>query len=168
MDVYELNEVIAVTFPMNIWKMRVFLHPLIGLLLIIKTIIDNNEVEVVDDYTYLGVIFNYDGSFKKAVDKQITQARKAMFSLIEKAKILKLPIDLTCDLFDKTVLPVLIYGCEIWGFVDLRDVEIFYRKFLRILLKTYNFTPNCMLYGEFGTTDINTKVLCRMIMFWAK
>ena len=91
-----------------------------------------------------------------------------MFSLIEKAKLLKLPIDLTCDLFDKTVLPVLIYGCEIWGFVDLREVDIFYRKFLRILIKTYHFTPNCMLYGEFGTTDINTKVLCRMIMFWAK
>ena len=72
------------------------------------------------------------------------------------------------ELFDKTVLPVLIYGCEVWGFVDLKDVEIFYRKFLRTLLKTYNFTPNCMLYGEFGTTDINSKVLCRMIIFWAK
>ena len=127
-----------------------------------------DNIEVVEDYTYLGVVFNYDGSFKKAINKQISQARKAMFSLLEKSKILKLPIDLTCDLFDKTVLPVLIYGCEVWGYSDLRDIEIFYRKFLRYLLKTYNFTPNCMLYGELGVTNIETKVLNRMLSYWAK
>ena len=60
------------------------------------------------NYTYLGVVFNFNGLFNKAIGKQIAQARKAMFGLLEKAKILKLPIDLTCDLFDKVVLPVLL------------------------------------------------------------
>ena len=48
--------------------------------------LNKEEIEVVENYTYLGVVFNYDGSFKKAIEKQISQARKAMFSLLEKAK----------------------------------------------------------------------------------
>ena len=44
----------------------------------------SNEIEVVEQYVYLGILFNYNGSFKKAIDKQITQARKAMFAVIEK------------------------------------------------------------------------------------
>ena len=125
-------------------------------------------VEVVPNYTYLGVVFNFNGLFNKAIEKQIAQARKAMFGLLEKAKILKLPIDVTCDLFDKVVLPVLLYGCEIWGWANLKDIEIFFRNFLRTLLKTFKFTPNCMLYGETGTTDVKTKIMCRMTNFWAK
>ena len=125
-------------------------------------------INVEKEYTYLGVIFNYNGLFNKAIDKQIAQAKKAMFALLEKAKALKLPVDITCELFDRTVTPVLLYGCEVWGPSDIRNVEIFHRSFLRILLKTYKFTPNCMLYGETGVTDMSTTIKCRIINFWAK
>ena len=126
------------------------------------------EIDVVEEYTYLGVTFNYNGLFKKALNKQITQARKAMFALLAKAKYLKLPIDITCELFQRTVTPVLLYGCEIWGPSDIKDIEIFHRSFLRILLKTFKFTPNCMLYGETGVTNMNICINSRMINFWAK
>ena len=66
----------------------------------------------------------FNGLFNKAIEKQIAQARKAMFWLLENAKILKLTIDVTCDLFDKVFLPVLLYGCEIWGWAYLKDIEI--------------------------------------------
>ena len=38
-----------------------------------------------------------------------------MFSLLEKAKILRLPVDIVCELFDKCVAPVLMYRSEFWG-----------------------------------------------------
>ena len=44
------------------------------------------------------------------------QATKAMFALLSKGRRLKLPIDIMLDLFDKTVVPVLLYGCEVWGY----------------------------------------------------
>ena len=78
----------------------------------------NEKIEVVDDYVYLGVTINYNGSFTKAINKQVTQARKAMFSLVTKSRRLQLPVDLQLELFDKTVLPVLLYGCEVWYFTD--------------------------------------------------
>ena len=38
----------------------------------------SDEIEVVEQYVYLGILFNYNDSFKKAIDKWITQARKAI------------------------------------------------------------------------------------------
>ena len=68
-----------------------------------------------------------------------------MFSMLVKARQLSLPIDIKCDLFDKIVLPVLLYGCEIWGHRSIDKLEIFYRNFL---LKLNKSTPSGMVYGE--------------------
>ena len=61
-----------------------------------------------------------------------------------------------------------MYGCEIWGFQSLEQIEVFYRKFLRNLLKVNKFTPNCIIYGEVGKSKLQTKVDSRMVLFWAK
>ena len=76
---------------------------------------DATELEVVDQYTYLGVAFNYNNTIYKSIERQISQAKKAMFSLITKPRRLDVPIDITLDLFDKLVLPILIYGSKFWA-----------------------------------------------------
>ena len=98
----------------------------------------NDTIDVCDDCAYLGVTFNYNGNFKKAINKQVCQARQAIYALLSKAAKLHLPIDVICDLFDKIVLPILLYGGEIWGFENVTQVEIFYRKFLKKFLKSAN------------------------------
>ena len=75
----------------------------------------SRPVEVVDDYIYLGTTFNFNGSHFKAIAKQVNQARKAMFSLLTKARRLCLPVDIQCDMFDKIIVPILLYGSEVWG-----------------------------------------------------
>ena len=122
-------------------------------------------MEVVDQYTYLGVTFNYNNTFYKSIARQISQAKKAMFSLITKSRRLDVPIDITLDLFDKLVLPILIYGSEVWGHSNLKSIEIFYRNFIRRLLKLGESTSNCMLYGETGKTSIQPIIEKRMISF---
>ena len=126
------------------------------------------QVEVVDDYIYLGVKINYNGSFTKAIEKQIDQARKAMFSLITKARRLQLPVDLQIELFDKTVVPILLYGCEVWGCSNISEIEVFYRKFLKIVLKVGKSTPNCMVYGETGKFPLQLTIFTRIVNFWVK
>ena len=128
----------------------------------------NDEIEVNDEYVYLGVTFNYNGSFRKAICKQIMQAKKAMFSILQKARVLQLPIDIVCELYERCVIPVLLYGSEIWGFEDINSLEIFHRTFLRYVLRSFKFTPNVMLYGETNTVDIKTKIDIRMLNFWLK
>ena len=45
-----------------------------------------NALEIVNEYTYLGVTMNYNGKFNKAIAKQVDQARRAMYGLISKCK----------------------------------------------------------------------------------
>ena len=110
----------------------------------------DSELEVLDDYTYSGVTMNYNGHFKKAISKQVCQARRAMFSLLGKIRRLQLPVDIASELFDKLVLPMLLYGSEIWGFEDISQIEVFYRKKLRHILKLNKSTASCIVYGDTG------------------
>ena len=59
----------------------------------------NSLVEVVNDYTYLGICFNYNGKLIKAEKKLYDQASKAMYSLIAKGRRLALLIDIQLKLF---------------------------------------------------------------------
>ena len=70
-------------------------------------------VEVVSDYVYLGITMNYNNQYEKAIRKQLDQGRKAQFSLLVKTNKLELPIDIQCNLFEKLVFPIMLYGIEI-------------------------------------------------------
>jgi len=127
-----------------------------------------NPLEVVSEYTYLGVVLNYNGLFNKAVAKQVNQARRAMYSLVLKAHKLQLPIDIQCELFNQLVLPILLYGSEIWGYSKLDHIETFHRKFIKHILKLNKGTPNCMVYGEVGQFNIKYIIYQRMISYWLR
>ena len=71
--------------------------------------------------------------------------------------------------FDKCVVaPVLLYGSEVWGYENTRNIEIFHRNSLRTILKTFNFTPKCMLYGGTVSMDMTTKIRKGMVNLWAR
>ena len=125
-----------------------------------------NKLEVTDSYIYLGTNLNYNGLFNKAITKQVNQARCAMFNLTTKARKLDLHIDIQCELFDQLIMPILLYGCEIWGFQNLDQIERFHRKFLKSLLKLNRSTANCMVYGEVGRQNVTAVIEKRMINFW--
>ena len=42
-----------------------------------------------------------------------------MYSLLSKSMKLNLPVDITCDLFDPLVTPILLYGSEVWALIIL-------------------------------------------------
>ena len=86
-----------------------------------------------DIYMKLSV-FNYNGRFNKAKAKQVAQAKWALFGLIAKARKLQLPTDIQCHLFDSCIVPVLLYGCEIWGFSDLTQIEQVQNYFCKQIL----------------------------------
>ena len=52
---------------------------------------NEETVDVVWDYKYLGVKFNYYNKFKKAQQLQFLLANRAMFSLLRKCRQLNLP-----------------------------------------------------------------------------
>ena len=84
----------------------------------------NDEViEIVDSYSYLGLITNYNGSFVKTKSKLIEQARRALFAVHRRIKNQPIPVDLQLTLFDSLVGPILLYGSEVWGFENTCSLE---------------------------------------------
>ena len=127
----------------------------------------DTKIEVIDEFKYLGVTFKYDGNFDINIGLLNEQGNRAIFSLIKKARKYSLPVDLQFDLFDKMVMPVILYGCEIWGFKNLGTLERLHLKFCKLVLKLKSSTPNVMIYGETGRFKIEYYVKKRIINFWS-
>ena len=138
-----------------------------------------SPIEMVDDYCYLGITMNYNSRFDqgvvirtpwfdKAIKKQCEQASRAMYSLLKKITKLHLPVDLALHLFDSLVTPILLYGCEIWGFSNIEQVERVHLKFCKAILKVNKSTPSCMVYGELGRLPLSIAISSRMVCYWAK
>ena len=94
------------------------------------------------------------------------QARKALYCLQKIEKYI-IPIDLQFKLFDTLILPILTYGCEIWGYENTKQLEKLHLQFCRNILGVRTTTPNFMTYRELGKTPID--ILCiklRIVNFW--
>lgn len=130
--------------------------------------IGNAKLEVVPNFGYLGLKLNYNNRFNVA-QKDLTQrASKALFSLLKKAHHLSLPLDIVIDLFDKTVLPVLTYGCEVWGPSQKEFSTKLQLKFYKLLLNLRPSTQSMMVYGEVNRLPVEIHIKCRVLNYWSR
>jgi hypothetical protein len=87
--------------------------------------------------------FGVDGSFTTAKKVLINKAYKAMYEVLKKGRLHNLSIKSQYDLFDKIVKPILLYGCEIWGFGNIDIIERVHLKFCKSILNlNYMFVRN--------------------------
>jgi hypothetical protein len=130
--------------------------------------IGDEQIEIVDSYKYLGTIFSKSGSFLATRLHLTQQAKKAMYLLFKRLNNLNLPVDLALKLFDNTIVPILIYSSEIWGYEDLTLIERVHTDFLRKVTHLRKSTPLYILYAELGRYPLSIVIKSRMINFWNK
>ena len=130
--------------------------------------IGDHIIKITDKYKYLGVIFSRSGNFLNARKHLVEQSKKAMHLLFTRANNLDLPLDLQLKLFDNTVLPILTYGSEVWGYEGLDILERVYTDFLRRITRCRKSTPKYMLYAELGRHPIEITIKLRSINFWTR
>ena len=70
----------------------------------------------------------------------MSQAEKAVNSLIKKSRSLLLPLDMQFELFEKLVKPILLYGSEVWGFGTSDVLDRTVLKFSNFILNITPFT----------------------------
>ena len=85
------------------------------------------------------------GHFVKPRNIYVNKPKSLCMVLLEKIRLFNLPISCQFDLFDKVVLSVLIYGCEVWGYEDLLVVERIHLKFLKHIFQLKSSTPSFMV-----------------------
>ena len=109
-----------------------------------------HKIDICTDYKYLGVIFSKNRHFHLNVE----QARKVTHVLFKRICNLNIPIDLQLYLFDHTILPFALYGCEIWGFENSQIIENIHNDFLRQFINLRKSTHIYMLHAELGRHPI--------------
>ena len=126
------------------------------------------NISVVDDFVYLGVIFTHNGTFAKHKHHLLEQARKAMFSVLRKTKKLNLPVDMQLQMFDAMVAPILLYGAEVYGYEKFDITESLFLQFYKIIMCFKETTPNPIFYGELGRYPSEILIKSRVIGFWKR
>ena len=91
-----------------------------------------------------------------------------MYEILKQGRMYNMSIKLQLDLFDKIVLPILLYGCEIWGYGNNQDLEKIHLRFCKVLLNLKQSTPSYMVYGELGRHPVDIDIKIRIIMFWGR
>ena len=127
-----------------------------------------NNVEIVDNYQYLGIKFKPSGSMQLAVSELFDKASRAWFSI---SNILyqhkKLAVKKALQLFDSLIRPILLYASEFWlpflipkkGFDNFNNLmkswesfqpEILNQKVCRLLLSVHKRCSRLAVLGELG------------------
>ena len=120
--------------------------------------IDNEILKEVDSCTYLGVIFQKNGSFKKHINELKDKGHKCLFSLIARNKEWRdLGPSLFLHVFDKTLVPILDYGGEIWGIYDWEELERTHLFACKHILNVNMNTATDAIYAETGHTPLVAK-----------
>jgi hypothetical protein len=71
------------------------------------------------------------------------QAQNALFSLYRKLRNISVPVDLQFKLFDTPILPILTYGCEVWGYENVQVLEKIHKlQHLNLVIKALSLGDN--------------------------
>ena len=99
---------------------------------------NGQQVEICDEYQYLGIKFKPSGSMSYCVSELASKAKRAWFSIsniIFKHK--RMDISRVFSLLDSPVMPIALYGCEFWlphimqskAFNSLENLLEYWEKF---------------------------------------
>ncbi|CAL8092827.1 unnamed protein product [Orchesella dallaii] len=127
------------------------------------------EIEVVNEYVYLGIPFYYNGKFKTASEKFFKKAKQAqdqVMTLFWKGKVGALEVHE--KLFNALCRSTLFYGVVIWGLDYVEQIKIFQSNFLRKLYFLPTETPRWKLLLETGVEPIENAILKLLLKFLSK
>ena len=84
----------------------------------------------------------------------IINGNRAILGLVKKDKKGIHPIDIQFGLFDKNILPILLYESEIWGYSNIKRLEKLHMQFCKLFLRLKDSVPIIMVYRETGWFDL--------------
>lgn len=129
---------------------------------------DRKKIEVVEQFTYLGIVFKWNNKFN-VVQKQLSgQGRKSVFALYTKCKNMNLNCHTLIKLFDTYVTSILCYASEVWGSCKGIDIEKVHLEFCKRILCVKKSTCNVMIYFELGRFPIVHTRHYNLIKYWFK
>jgi len=131
---------------------------------------DNNNLEEVNSYKYLGIGIHHKLNWNYSIDKRIIGGWKAYYGLENNCKSTELwSWDKKKFLFETLVTPVILYGCEVWGCSISREswrkIQQIQKNFITYNLKIKRNTPYPILLVETSLSPIESMAMTRYLMY---
>ena len=113
--------------------------------------INNYPLEIVQEYTYLGVKLTTSGSFNLCQKTQAKKGLNALYKVYKQIDLFRLPLRSANKIFDAAITPILTYGAKIW---DQTPIEKVHLRFCKIFLGLNRKASNFAVRGEMGRTPL--------------
>ena len=129
--------------------------------------------------------WNYSSLFRKfqtgdTADQVILLIRAYHFLYKKFSNFENLPIKLLLKLFSTTIIPILLYNCEIWGpyllgkinsfeifkskiFKVINEIERFHLKFCKCILGVHSKTTNIAICAELGRIPLIAQISLHIV-----
>ena len=127
-------------------------------------------VERVDSYKYLGFVFHATKGLHFGTEALMAVASKALFAMRQCCALLGIRDPwpaLQCKLFDTLALPVLSYGCEVWGLDAYcgAAAEALHKGFLKSLLGVRKSIATHVVLAELSQFPLQIHFWQRILRF---
>ena len=140
----------------------------------------NDQIEIVQNYCYLGIELSAAGTFNLAISKLKEKSNKALFNL--KYFDTQGNIDVAMKLFKSLVVPIATYASEVWAPYFLHNLneenfmqicervptEQVHVKLCRFLLGVHRKSCTAAVKGELGNYPLLITSLCSAANFWIR
>ena len=93
-----------------------------------------DDIEIVNDFNYLGTVFNYTGNFALNQEFLSGKGLKALNMLLVNIRDIDLKTSVICQLYDAFVGSILNYSYEIWGYTKSKQIGRIHLKLCKNLL----------------------------------
>jgi hypothetical protein len=129
----------------------------------------DNLIEIVDNYTYLGVTFYENCSFNETCNNFLNKAKCAesqLHKLVYKSSMKSLSCRIS--LFNSLVRSIIMYCAPIWGIKLVDKLESFQSSFLRKIFGLPRKTPQWYLRLESSCDRIELFFIKNVLGFWKR
>ncbi|XP_062532938.1 uncharacterized protein LOC134201709 [Bombyx mori] len=86
--------------------------------------VNNQELEYVSEYVYLGQLVSPTESMQKEIERRIANTWKKFWSLSEVMKNKEMPMAEKRKVFNVCILPCLTYGCQTWALTEKQQNKL--------------------------------------------
>ena len=109
----------------------------------------NENIQLVNEYKYLGITLTYNLSFNKHLNEKLEASKMAInANWLKYIHNPKIKHSNKMKIFNTAACSIMFYGAQVWGFCKYEQVEKLFRYFIKKILYLPSNTPNYMLHLE--------------------
>ena len=129
----------------------------------------NEPLTVVNSFSYVGVNFTNRLCMYKMAEHVSSKAKRVLFHVFQTFDYsLCLPYNTYFKIFDTKIMPILMYGCELWGNSIMKCIENIHISACKRFLKVYKNACNDSVLGDLGRFPMYIVSQKRVIKYWLR